>query len=103
MTGHNARMDVELEPHLQSWIRQATGLELSRAERRVGGTSREAWEIDLAGVDAEVQECFLRREGGAGPQAGTDYSVRREAAIYRALEGRGIAVPQAAHLPRSTR
>jgi aminoglycoside phosphotransferase (APT) family kinase protein len=41
-----------------------------------------------------VRECFLRREGGAGPQAGTAYSVRREAAIYRALEDRGVAVPR---------
>jgi aminoglycoside phosphotransferase (APT) family kinase protein len=77
---------------LLAWVREVSGaLELS-AERRVAGASRQGFAIDARGADGRVRALWLRVDSGAGPQSGTLYSLRREAAVYRALGATGLRV-----------
>jgi len=72
-------------PELVEWIRSVTdAVELS-VERRTGGASREGWAVDLRARDGRARALWLRVDSGAGPQSDTLYSLRREAAVYRAL------------------
>jgi aminoglycoside phosphotransferase (APT) family kinase protein len=74
-----------LPAELVDWIRSATGAAELRVERRTGGASREGYAVDVRGADGAERALWLRVDSGAGPQSHTLYSLRREAAVYRAL------------------
>ncbi len=62
---------------------------LAHTERLGAGASRATWL--LRGADG--RECVLRVDTGDGPVAGTELSLAREAAAYRALAGSGVRIP----------
>jgi aminoglycoside phosphotransferase (APT) family kinase protein len=74
-----------LPAELADWIRSATGAVELHVERRTGGASREGYAVDVRTADGAARALWLRVDSGAGPQSGTLYSLRREAAVYRAL------------------
>src|SRR6185312_13401025 len=79
------RHDPVSDAELFDWVRAVTGAADLEIERRTGGASREGYAIDARSADGEVRALWLRADSGAGPQSGTLYSLRREAAVYRAL------------------
>lgn len=82
-----------LEPELEAWIRSVTGASAVRATRRAGGASREGWALDVVAADGTPRALWLRLDRGHGPQSDGAYTLRREAAVYRALAGTAVPVP----------
>jgi aminoglycoside phosphotransferase (APT) family kinase protein len=80
------------DTELFDWVRVTTGAVDLEVERRTGGASREGYAVDARGADGTVRALWLRADSGAGPQSGTRYSLRREAAVYRALGGTSLRV-----------
>lgn len=83
-----------MDRELDAWIRTVTGAVDVVAERRAAGASREGWAIDARHDDGRVDALWLRVDNGHGPQSGTVYTLRREAAVYRALARTDIPVPR---------
>jgi aminoglycoside phosphotransferase (APT) family kinase protein len=77
--------DDDLEPGLRAWLTEVTGAERVTVTRQVGGASRAGYAVDAELADGTVRELWLRADPGFGPQSATLYSLRREAAVYRAL------------------
>lgn len=77
---------------LLGWVREVTGALEVNGERRVAGASRQGFAVDARLPDGSVRALWLRVDSGAGPQSGTLYSLRREAAVYRALRETGLRV-----------
>jgi aminoglycoside phosphotransferase (APT) family kinase protein len=73
------------DTELVEWIRMTTDAVDLVVERRTGGASREGYAVDAHTPDGDVLALWLRADSGAGPQSDTLYSLRREAAVYRAL------------------
>src|SRR4051812_8250954 len=90
---------MELPEDLCAWVEAATSGRVAEARRVMGGASREAWFVDVAGDDGALHELFLRRDNGTGPMQGTPYTIGREATVYRALAPTPVPVPSvvAAH------
>ena len=91
--------DGDLEPALVAWLVDVTGTDdltstVAPAARRVPGTR------STRGVPtASTAELWLRTDPGFGPQSGTLYSLRREAAVYRALGDTPVRVARARRRP----
>jgi aminoglycoside phosphotransferase (APT) family kinase protein len=83
--------DNQLPGDVRDWVESSGGGKLRKAQRVIGGQSREAWTIDLE-TDNGPLELFLRREVGYGPMSGSMYTIAREAQIYRALEPTEVPV-----------
>ena len=81
----DAESAAGLRPELVDWIRSATRAVELKIERRTGGASREGYAVDVRSADGAARALWLRLDSGAGPQTNTLYSLRREAAVYRAL------------------
>lgn len=81
-------------PELVAWVRDVTGATQITIERRSAGASRAGYAVDATTADGSVQQLWLRADTGVGPQSGGTYTVRREAAVYRALHGRGIKIAE---------
>jgi aminoglycoside phosphotransferase (APT) family kinase protein len=75
----------DLDPALVTWMAEATGAQHVTVARGVGGASRAGHAVDAHFADGTVAELWLRSDPGFGPQSDTLYSLRREAAVYRAL------------------
>jgi aminoglycoside phosphotransferase (APT) family kinase protein len=74
---------------LRAFAERELGAPLAHVERVAAGASRATWLLRTAsGV-----ERVLRVDTGDGPVAGTELSLAREAAAYRALRGRGVRIP----------
>ena len=58
----------------------------------VAGNSRTTWAADVRRGE-ELLRVVARVDAGDGPFSGTPYTLAREAAVYRALQGRGVALP----------
>ena len=84
---------MELPDDLCAWVEEATNGRVAEARRVMGGASREAWMVDVAGDDGALHELFLRRDNGTGPMQGTPYTIGREATVYRALASTPVPVP----------
>jgi aminoglycoside phosphotransferase (APT) family kinase protein len=78
-------MTADLEPSLEAWVAEATDATRLTVHRGVGGASRAGHAIDAELSDGRVMQLWLRSDPGFGPQSATLYSLRREAAVYRAL------------------
>lgn len=81
-----------LDADLAAWVRAVTGAVEVRAERRSGGASRVGYAVDAVLADGTVRELWLRADTGVGPQSGGTYTLRREAAVYRALGPTAVRV-----------
>ena len=85
-----ANVDDAVDPELVAWLVDVTGTEALTITRHPGGASRAGYAVDAHlsaadGAEGTTQELWLRTDPGFGPQSGTRYSLRREAAVYRAL------------------
>lgn len=83
----------------------AGGDRLRAAVARLAGGSIEAWEPLLSGNSRSIWSADVRRDGrllrlvarvdaGDGPFSGTPLTLAREAAVYSAVQGRGVPVPE---------
>jgi aminoglycoside phosphotransferase (APT) family kinase protein len=81
-----------LSPELVSWAADALGGEVAACERVSGGASRLSFAL-AAASPARAGTAFLRVDSGAGPLSGTIFTLEREVAVMRALEGTGVRVP----------
>ena len=79
---------MTLSPELRAWAERELG-PLASAERIGAGASRATWLLR----DAEGTLRVLRADTGDGPVAGTELSLAREAAAYRALRGSAVRIP----------
>lgn len=81
----------ELPAEIVSWIKDVTGAEHVRAQRRPGGGRREAWLIDTDGLGR--QRLFLRFDRSDPAETGDPFTLDRESRFYAALQGTEVPVP----------
>jgi aminoglycoside phosphotransferase (APT) family kinase protein len=87
-----------LDPDLADFVARAAGGPVETAERIATGASRVTWRVDVARGDA-TRHLVLRCDTGDGPLSGTELTLAREAAVYRALAPTPVRIPRlvAAH------
>jgi aminoglycoside phosphotransferase (APT) family kinase protein len=85
--------DIELSPEMRSWIASETAAVRVSAERRSAGGSRAGFAVDIQREDGVEEALWLRMDLGYGPLSNTPFTLRREAAVYRALQGTAVRVP----------
>ncbi len=83
---------TRLPPAMTSWIEEVTGTTVVHADRQAGGGRKEAWFVDVADTDGVISELFLRWDQSDPAVTGDPWTVRREAAVYRALRETPIPV-----------
>jgi aminoglycoside phosphotransferase (APT) family kinase protein len=83
----------ELSPEMTSWIASETGAVRVSAERRSAGGSRAGFAVDIQRDDGIEEALWLRMDLGYGPLSNTPFTLRREAAVYRSLQGTAVRVP----------
>jgi len=81
-----------LDASMVEWIRDVTGASTLRIERRSGGASREGYAVDAVRADGTTRALWLRMDSGFGAQSHGTYTLRREAAVYRALAATPVRV-----------
>ncbi|MBM4383005.1 MAG: phosphotransferase family protein [Deltaproteobacteria bacterium] len=79
---------MSLPDELRAWIEAELRAPLASTERVGAGASRATWLVRTA-----QREVVLRLDTGDGPVAGTELSLAREAAAYRALRGARVRIP----------
>jgi aminoglycoside phosphotransferase (APT) family kinase protein len=82
-----------LSPELLSWAATTLGGNVASCERITGGASRLSYALE-AERPARVSTAFLRVDSGAGPLSGTIFTLQREVAVMRALEGTEVRVAE---------
>ncbi len=80
---------MTLPSALSAWVARETGAAVAHAETIGAGASRVTWLVR----SADGSERVLRVDTGDGPVAGTELSLAREAAAYRALRGSRVRIP----------
>lgn len=80
-----------LPTSLVEWIEAVTGSALVSAVRMAGGGRKQAWFVDVDGAGG-VEQLFLRWDPTGASTKGDPWTVRREAEVYRALDGSGLPV-----------
>lgn len=86
---------IDLDADVRAWVEaQAKGL--VTAARRVPAGGRHGWLIDVQTQGGEGLDLFLQqaRQGAGDPSISPFMGFEREAEVYRALEGSGVAVPR---------
>lgn len=78
---------------LRAWVEERAGGTITRWERASSGGSRETFFVDVKDSAGEVRPLVLRAEAG-GSFTGTAINVVKEAAVYRALAGTAVPVPE---------
>jgi aminoglycoside phosphotransferase (APT) family kinase protein len=78
------------EAELEEWITDATRRSVSALQRVAYGASRATYLVEME----EGGDLVARVDTGDGPMAGTELSLVREAAVYRALAGTGVRIPR---------
>lgn len=81
------------EATIRRIAQELLGKPVTRLRRLAAGNSRSTWEVLVADQSTAAGELVLRHDSGAGPLSGTRYNLRREAAVYRTLQGHGLPVP----------
>jgi aminoglycoside phosphotransferase (APT) family kinase protein len=74
---------------LRRWVADTLGGEVTSWRRLAEGNSRSLW---FAGTGSD--EAVLRVDAEDGPLSGTELTLHREAAVYRALGGTGVLAPR---------
>jgi aminoglycoside phosphotransferase (APT) family kinase protein len=82
----------DLGDNVVDWISAVTSAADVTIERRSGGASRAGYAVTVTLPGGSVQDLWLRTDTGAGPLSSGLYTVRREAAVYQQLAGRGLQV-----------
>lgn len=77
---------------LRDWLAGVAGPVVAW-EQIVAGNSRTTWSAEVQAGHDRIG-VIVRTEAGDGPFEGTELSLAREAAAYRAVEGRGIKTPR---------
>lgn len=77
----------------RAWIEDVTGSKVVGLQPAPTGRSRGTWFVTLEGGDGP-RELVLRRDTGDGPVSGTELTLGREAAVYRALAATNVPVPR---------
>ena len=88
----NAEGGADLDAGMLEWIRDVTGAATLRVERRSAGASRAGYAVDAIQPDGTARALWLRMDTGFGPQSHGTYTLRREAAVYRALANTPVIV-----------
>ncbi|MCP4004149.1 MAG: phosphotransferase family protein [bacterium] len=83
----------DLDERLIRWVESTAGGRIRGSERPATGSSRATYLLSLEKPDGTLRECVLRVDTGSGPVAGTELTLAREAKVYGALTGKGIAIP----------
>jgi aminoglycoside phosphotransferase (APT) family kinase protein len=84
--------DAGLDQGMLDWIRDVTGASTLHVERRSAGASRAGYAVDAVRDDGSTQALWLRMDTGFGPHSQGVYTLRREAAVYRALDATPVKV-----------
>jgi aminoglycoside phosphotransferase (APT) family kinase protein len=84
--------DAGLDGDVVEWIRAVTEADTLRIERRSAGASRAGYAVDAVCADGTTRALWLRIDTGYGPQSHGVYTLRREAAVYRALAPTAVIV-----------
>lgn len=79
-------------PELWGWLEAEIGGSVRERRRLIGGNSRTTWSVDVDGPDGIIP-LVLRTDSGEGPFSDTPLTLGREAAVYGALDGRGVKIP----------
>jgi aminoglycoside phosphotransferase (APT) family kinase protein len=83
---------TDLDASVVDWIREVTGAATMHIERRSAGASRAGYAVDVVRDDGTTSALWLRIDTGFGPQSHGVYTLRREAAVYRALAPTAVMV-----------
>lgn len=78
----------------REWLSKLTGGEIADARRTTEGGSRATWLVDVDVPGVGRRELVLRRDTGDGPFTGTEFTLEREATVYRALQDTEVPVPR---------
>lgn len=82
-----------VQSELFTWVSQACGGPIVRADQISGGNRRASWAIDIADPDGRIKEVFLRHAPSV--IAGVEpYTLAREAQVYRAIASAQVAAPR---------
>lgn len=81
------------ESGVRAFVEAATGGRIERFERTATGASRATWLVDVEGPGGTAR-LVARRDTGDGPLSGTELSLAREAAVYRALAPTPVRIPR---------
>jgi prepilin-type processing-associated H-X9-DG protein len=77
-----------LPDDLRLWVEDVLGGRVTESGRIGSGASRVIWRVVV-----DRHPYVVRVDTGDGPVAGTPLDLAREAAVYAALDGRGLPVP----------
>ncbi|MCU1345918.1 MAG: aminoglycoside phosphotransferase, partial [Acidimicrobiia bacterium] len=77
-----------------AWVEAEGGGVIVNATRQPGGARKQAWVIDLKRLDGTTAELFVRYDPGPATNPADPWTLHREAGVYLALQGRGVAVPR---------
>jgi aminoglycoside phosphotransferase (APT) family kinase protein len=82
------------DAHVLDWIHDVTGASNLKASfPDAPGRARNVWLIDGRHSDGSVFSCVIRHDSGKGPWTGTSFTLGREGAVLRAIEGTGVPAP----------
>ncbi|MFC4948061.1 hypothetical protein [Pseudonocardia sp. GCM10023141] len=84
------------EVELASWVDSVIHGGATRLDRLALGRSR----VTYSARTATAGSYILRVDTGEGPMSDTDLTLRREAAVYAAMQGRGVPRRHRTVLPR---
>jgi aminoglycoside phosphotransferase (APT) family kinase protein len=92
MDQSSAESNTTLPDEILLWIESEMSAKVISAQRVPGGSTREAWLIDIGEGDT-LQELFLRFDRRPAEHSGIFWPLQVEARIFRALHGTGVTVP----------
>jgi aminoglycoside phosphotransferase (APT) family kinase protein len=87
-----AEASSTLPSEILQWIETEMSAPVSRSQRVPGGSTREAWLVDVGHGEAR-QELFLRFDRRPAEKLGIFWPLQVEAKVFRALQGTGVTVP----------
>ncbi len=85
--------DERASEELSAWVAGALGGEVTEWRLLTGGNSRTTY-LGTVEVGCEPVPLVVRAERGDGPFGGSEFSLDREARMYRAVAEAGIATPR---------
>ncbi len=83
----------DIEAELMDWAATVCGGSIERSVQASGGNRCRSWAMDVRIGNGETKGVFLRY-GPARPPGAEPYTVRREAEVYRVIDGSGAGAPR---------
>ena len=87
-----SHISTTLPDDMRAWIEDATSSTITAAARQAGGGRNEGWFVDLRDSDGTTRRVFLRWDRSDPSATGDPWTVRREAAVYRALSATDVPI-----------